>query len=591
MRPALRPRPVTAARTRRCRRTASVPSCVEHRERGRALRVEVVEAPSRTSPPPRGERDAVAADVDRGDRAREAGAAAATTPAALGRRRQFDRRTGGICATPRTSTRPASGAATRAMTRPFAATSTATCVPSRTHVGDRHVSRHRDAQRPRQLGVDVRVLDPRQLLDPARDRAVSTNEQRRAVSTRPRRRTCSGSTCCAPLHPHVVDVEQRRLRRAGTRSDATTVRTTTQQRDAQPAPSGLALHLDTALTDARIDRAGGRQPSVLTSVSRRTEPDEAQLGLEMHAGACLDERAAPRARARARPPAAAPGSATKKFACFSETTAPPMRSPLQPAASMSRPAASPGGFVNTDPAFWPPGWCSRRQRTISSMRVAASRRVVGVAREGRGQHHRPRPERRPPVAEARARHGDLVQRRRRRGRTTRAWSRTSVGVGAVAPGVHADRAAHRAGDARRRTRGRRAPPRSLAGRAPGAQPRRPRRRGPPGRRRRAARTSPPSVTATPVEAGVGHEQVRASTDDEHLHVGAAERARRRRRGRRRRRRARARERPAAPIRGERRRDGASRRHPPGSAASSASTSASTFTSSTSRRRARCRPSW
>ena len=29
-----------------------------------------------------------------------------------------------------------------------------------------------------------------------------------------------------------------------------------------------------------------------------------------------------------------------------------------------------GGFVNTEPAFCPPGWCSRRQRTISSMRAA-----------------------------------------------------------------------------------------------------------------------------------------------------------------------------------------------------------------------------
>ena len=31
-----------------------------------------------------------------------------------------------------------------------------------------------------------------------------------------------------------------------------------------------------------------------------------------------------------------------KFACFSDTTAPPMRRPLRPASSMSRPAESPG---------------------------------------------------------------------------------------------------------------------------------------------------------------------------------------------------------------------------------------------------------
>ena len=34
---------------------------------------------------------------------------------------------------------------------------------------------------------------------------------------------------------------------------------------------------------------------------------------------------------------------------------PPIRKPLQPDASIKRPAASPGGLVNTDPAFWPPG--------------------------------------------------------------------------------------------------------------------------------------------------------------------------------------------------------------------------------------------
>ncbi len=35
---------------------------------------------------------------------------------------------------------------------------------------------------------------------------------------------------------------------------------------------------------------------------------------------------------------------------------------------MSRPAESSSGLRNTEPAFAPPGWCSRRQRTTSSMR-------------------------------------------------------------------------------------------------------------------------------------------------------------------------------------------------------------------------------
>ena len=69
-----------------------------------------------------------------------------------------------------------------------------------------------------------------------------------------------------------------------------------------------------------------------------------------------------------------PGSAWTKLACFVDTSAVPWRRPLQPAASIRRPAESPGGFVNTDPAFWPPGWLARRQATISdSVRSPAPR--------------------------------------------------------------------------------------------------------------------------------------------------------------------------------------------------------------------------
>ena len=51
-----------------------------------------------------------------------------------------------------------------------------------------------------------------------------------------------------------------------------------------------------------------------------------------------------------------PASAWMKLACLVDTSAVPIRRPLHPAASMSRPAESPGGLVNTDPAFGPPGW-------------------------------------------------------------------------------------------------------------------------------------------------------------------------------------------------------------------------------------------
>ena len=58
-----------------------------------------------------------------------------------------------------------------------------------------------------------------------------------------------------------------------------------------------------------------------------------------------------------------------KLACLSETKAPPIRNPRRPTRSISSPAdSSPGiGLTNTDPAFCPPGWFSRRHRTISAI--------------------------------------------------------------------------------------------------------------------------------------------------------------------------------------------------------------------------------
>ncbi len=58
-----------------------------------------------------------------------------------------------------------------------------------------------------------------------------------------------------------------------------------------------------------------------------------------------------RARPRRRTSAAVPfWSLTMKLACFSETTAPPIRRPLRPASSMRRPADSPSGLRKTLPA-------------------------------------------------------------------------------------------------------------------------------------------------------------------------------------------------------------------------------------------------
>ena len=65
-----------------------------------------------------------------------------------------------------------------------------------------------------------------------------------------------------------------------------------------------------------------------------------------------------------------------KFACFVDTSAVPMRKPRNPRRSMIAPDEPPpgSGLTNTDPAFWPPGWCSRRHRTISA--ISASLAVL-----------------------------------------------------------------------------------------------------------------------------------------------------------------------------------------------------------------------
>ena len=50
-----------------------------------------------------------------------------------------------------------------------------------------------------------------------------------------------------------------------------------------------------------------------------------------------------------------PSSDWTKLACLGDTRAVPIRSPLAPTESMSRPALSPSGLVKTDPELWPPG--------------------------------------------------------------------------------------------------------------------------------------------------------------------------------------------------------------------------------------------
>ena len=59
--------------------------------------------------------------------------------------------------------------------------------------------------------------------------------------------------------------------------------------------------------------------------------------------------------------------------------------PRRPRPSTRLPAlTSPGtGLTNTEPQFWPPGWCSRRQRTISAIVASAAARSPRATRSVR----------------------------------------------------------------------------------------------------------------------------------------------------------------------------------------------------------------
>ena len=194
---------------------------------------------------------------------------------------------------------------------------------------------------------------------------------------------------------------------------------------------------------------------------------------------------------------------------------------------MSLAAWSSGGFWNTEPQFGPPGWCSRRQRTISATRSRAAagspRRTANVAgrddlvgREagvpiGEAEVRR-RPDRR--AAGAQVEHLGGHERRR--------------DVVPVAAGVHAHRAADRAGHADRPLE----PDEPLV-RAPARQHRQGHRTA------RAHRDGavgaldvrvdrlelPGEHDREPAEPAIRHEQVGASADDEQRDLARVHRRR------------------------------------------------------------------
>ncbi len=83
---------------------------------------------------------------------------------------------------------------------------------------------------------------------------------------------------------------------------------------------------------------------------------------------------------------------------------------------MSRPAESPGGLVNTDPALDPPGWFWRRQRTISAISAAPASGSPRAEPVVPGHHHLRRADGGVPVGEGQARGRRLESPRLERGR-------------------------------------------------------------------------------------------------------------------------------------------------------------------------------
>ena len=502
--------------------TSSTASAAAPFARGRSS------VPRRTSPPrAQRERDDRRRDVDRADASRERAAAAARTTSAApaGEQRATDR---GHLAAPRTSTRPSGGAA---QIRDDAAVGgeqrDVRRRRARTYATG-HVLVHRMRSVPGNVALHVGVLDPRQRFDPARDRAGVDEQQR---SHRCRRRGVD-----APA-------SHRRAARPCTRTWSTSSSGESTVRYDE------ADHDDRARHDEQRDRAAGARPASRLHLDARARGSAGSIVRRRHRDRSSDARSrrgAARARGARRSlprPVAAPratsaydvGGGARRGRRRRSWRASPRRrrrrpaGPCSPHASMSRPAASPGGFVNTEPAFWPPGWCSRRHRTISSMRAGARRRVGRVPAKRRADHDGPRTERRAPVAEPElGRPSTSRAMPSSRSSTTRAAASTSLVSRRGRRRSCAPRRRRDAGDADEELEAAEPGRRRPAGehrqrdRAAGHDVRRR------GRSTSSCSNSPPSTIATPVEPGVGDEQVRAPPDDEHAarpvpreHVGDA----------------------------------------------------------------------
>ena len=219
----------------------------------------------------------------------------------------------------------------------------------------------------------------RQAVDGRADRERSLRAERGAG-----RRTRRASRSVAPVTrrqppPRPVEVDEDLLdgmslvgQRGGDRGPG-------HDRDVVLGRRAAEQHDDRRSGGFAVGRLGGRAVTARPpsrSSRRRTRP-------RTRSSTPSRARISARTRsARRRTSAAVPfWSLTMKLACFSETTAPPIRVPLSPAASISRPAESPSGLRKTLPADGrPSGWWAWRQWRISSRRALIVSGSASVSR-------------------------------------------------------------------------------------------------------------------------------------------------------------------------------------------------------------------
>ena len=275
--------------------------------------------------------------------------------------------------------------------------------------GHRHPLGHGDGRTPSgQWRATVAVATQGSCSTRGRHRAgVDVERAAGGRQARPPARSPGGWCGCTAGHgdhPGREDagVEEEPAADAPARASTTSATSTRQA----PAPAAGGCTADPPLADAGVDRPTAcprRRWAVLVVLGRRHA-----LVRGLAVGAASLHRSKPTRRtsvARTTPKrsrhrvrhvghqrrtssAEPPSSAWMKLACFVETLGPmpePEALAARPRRSAARPSR-PGGLVKTEPALLPPGWCSRRQRTIS----ASAARPASTGSPGLQARTRPR---------------------------------------------------------------------------------------------------------------------------------------------------------------------------------------------------------